>query len=138
MVATSSRKNTAASVSRPVVSGVPSQLDYLFEIILNPGSFVANAVNKALTEEVGELRTVLKWSHVEYTTITNKFDIEWDDKAQAFTYVVEGALGNRAREIEYGTPSEPAARVQTTAAVHRSSYLERRIQKYLDEELGIA
>lgn len=128
---------TSASVSKPIISGVPSQISYLIEVLSNPGTFVASAVNRAVTEEVDELRKVLRWSHIEYSTIANNFDIEWDSKAKSFTYVVTGSLGTRAREIEYGTPDEPASRVQTTAAVHRARYLEGKIQKYLNEELGL-
>lgn len=133
----STSTHTSASVSKAIISGVPSQLSYLIEVLSDPGTIISNAVNKALTEEVGELRSTLMWSHAEYSAIASSFDIEWDSASKSFVYVVDAPMGTRAREIEYGSPDEPAARVQTTAAVHRARYLESKIQKYLNEELGV-
>ena len=131
------RKTTSASVSKPIISGVPSHIRYVAEITVNPGSFVSNAVNKALSEELAILKKSMGMAHVEYGSIVRDFNIEWDARTKSFVYVVKKPSAQRAREIEYGTLEEPAARVQTTMAVHRARELESKIQKYLDKELGL-
>lgn len=122
--------------SRPLVKNAPSPLVYASYVASNAPQILADAVNEAIQEETEYLKETLPLDHPEYQEIADFFGIGYDPKTSSFVYVVDEQYADRARLIEYGSPTQSPAAVLRNAARNGAVRLNDSISKNLAKVLG--
>lgn len=126
---------TMSSSSTNFISGVPSPLMYLGDIVLNIDEYLRLAVEPALDEEISRIQEELPQKEAQYGDIAKDFTIEWDSADLAFVYKVKGnASAQKAQSLEYGPPARSLIRHEVVTA---NQNLGKKINQNLSKLLGL-
>lgn len=126
---------TMSSSSTNFVSGVPSPLLYLGDIVLNIDEYLRLAVEPALNDEIARIQEELPQKEAEYGDIAQDFTIEWDSKDLTFAYKVKGnASAQKAQRLEYGPPARSLIRHEVVTA---NQNFGKKINQNLNKLLGL-
>jgi hypothetical protein len=122
--------STPAPSSKSIVEGIPAPILFYMELVTNLKSYVEEAVNEALEEEVKESSSNLVTREPQYEELVKDFDIKYSKKESAFEYKVKGKSGEVAKSLEYGPPARSLVRHE---AIVGSKRLSSSINKKLDK-----
>lgn len=126
---------TTPSSSNNFISGVPSPLMYLGDIVLNIDEYLKLAVEPAMEEEISRIQDELPQKEAQYGDIAQNFTIEWDSKDLAFVYKVKGkAASQKAQRLEYGPPARSLIRHEVVTS---NQNLGKKINQNLNKLLGL-
>lgn len=126
---------TTSSSSTNFISGVPSPLMYLGDIVLNIDEYLRLAVEPAMNAEIDRIQKELPQKEAEYGDIAKDFTIEWDAKELAFVYKVKGnAASQKAQRLEYGPPAKSLLRHEVVTS---NQNLGKKVNQNLNKLLGL-
>jgi len=125
---------TTPNSSTQYISGVPSPLLYLGDIVLNMDQYLKSAVEPAMVDEISRIQHELPQKEAEYGDIAKDFTIEWDAKDLAFSYKIKGnSSSKKAQQLEYGPPARSLIRHEVVTA---NQNLGKKITQNLNKLIG--
>lgn len=124
----------SVSSSSKIIEGVPSPILFFGDLIMHLQEYLEDTVNDSLNEEHKVAKQGLVLSDPKYKTLVKDFKLNYQNSDETFSYLVDGASGPKAVQLEYGPPAQSLLRKECMKGAKR---LESSINKRLDKLTGI-
>jgi len=123
----------SVSSSRKIIEGVPSPILFFGDLIMNLQEYLEDAVNDSLAKEHKVAKEGLVLSDPKYKALVKDFKINYNASDETISYLVDGASGPKAVQMEYGPPAQSLLRKECMKGAKR---LELSINQRLDKLTG--
>lgn len=123
----------SVSSSSKIIEGVPSPILFYGDLVMNLHEYLENAINSCLDNEYKTAKEGLVLSDPKYKALVKDFKLQYQNSDETFSYIVDGASGPKAVQLEYGPPAQSLLRKECMKGAKR---LELSINKKLDELTG--
>lgn len=120
----------SVSSSSKIIEGVPSPILFYGDLVMHLQEYLEDAVNTCLNKEYKEAKQGLVLSDPKYKALVKDFKLQYQNSDETFSYIVDGASGPKAVQLEYGPPAQSLLRKECMKGAKR---LELSINKKLDE-----
>lgn len=124
----------SVSSSSKLIEGVPSPVLFFGDLIMHLQEYFEDAVNASLDEEYKIAKQGLVLSNPKYKALVKDFKLKYQKSDQTFSYLVDGASGPIAVQLEYGPPAQSLLRKE---CMKGSKRLGLSINKRLDKLTGV-
>jgi hypothetical protein len=128
------RASASVSSSSKFIEGVPSPILFFGDLIMHLQEYLEDAVNASLDEEHKIAKQGLVLTDPKYKSLVKDFKIQYQSSDQTFSYLVDGASGPKAVQLEYGPPAQSLLRKE---CMKGSKRLGLSINKRLDKLTGV-
>ena len=124
----------SVSSSSKIIEGVPSPILFYGDLIMHLQEYLEDTVNACLDAEYKIAKQGLVLSDPKYKALVKDFKIKYQNSDETISYIVDGASGPKAVQLEYGPPAQSLLRKECMKGAKR---LELDLNKRLDKLTGL-